>query len=204
MLATGERTVTVEFAVIPSLVAAMVASPTLTAVTTPAAVTVATAGFVLVHVTGRSVSAVPVALSVRADSACVVPRTRVSVAGVTTTRATGRRTVTVALPVTPSLVAVTVVVPGPTAVTVPPAFTVAIAAAVLAHVTARSLSTLPSAARTLAVSTAAPPGASGPIAVGVTSTRATGIRGIIGFDGLSAAPQAETSNRAASRGTIVD
>src|SRR5205823_6688859 len=56
--ATGTRiTVMVEVALFPSLVAVMVVEPAATPVTKPVALTVATAGAVLAHVTTRPLSA---------------------------------------------------------------------------------------------------------------------------------------------------
>jgi len=72
---------------------------------------------------------------------------------VTLTDATGTgATVTVDDPLCPSLVAVIVAVPAPTAVTKPVALTVATATLSLAHVTARSVSGFPTASRGVAVS----------------------------------------------------
>ena len=73
--------------------------------------------------------------------------------GETVTVATGAAaTFTVAVPVLPSLVAVTVAEPGATAVTVPLGATVATAVLPELHVTTRPVSTLFDASRVVAVS----------------------------------------------------
>ena len=82
-------------------------------------------------------------------------------------------TVTVADPVTPSLVAVIVALPPATAVTDPEADTVAIAGVLEDQVTSRSFSAPPRASRNAAVSCAFFPMASVSVA-GVTATLATG------------------------------
>src|SRR6476469_1056290 len=91
----------------PSLSAVIVAVPGATAVTSPVLDTVATAALSLVHVTGRFVSARP-RESVRVAVACVVWIALIELdASDTVTVATGAAvTVTLALPVFPSLVAV--------------------------------------------------------------------------------------------------
>ena len=82
-------------------------------------------------------------------------------------------TVTLAVPLCPSLVAVIVGDPAATPVTSPLALTVAAAVLPLVQVTARPVSTLPAASFVVAVSCTVPPG---PIVavVGVTITEATG------------------------------
>jgi hypothetical protein len=103
------------------------AVPALTAVTRPVDDTVAKKGLLVLHAIARPVSVPPLASSVTALASAV--STAVSVLGVrvTATVATGIGvTVTVALPVFPSLCAVIVAGPAPTAVTSPlVAFTVA-------------------------------------------------------------------------------
>ena len=82
-------------------------------------------------------------------------------------------TVTAPVPLFPSLVAV--IVTGPpeaTPVTNPLALTVATAALLVTHVTARPVSTLPAASFVVAVSCTVPPGAMFAVA-GVTITEAT-------------------------------
>ena len=73
----------------PSLVAVIVAEPAATAVTTPLARTVATAGASLAHVTERPVSVSPRASLSVAVSCGVAPTVRLSLAGATVTEATG-------------------------------------------------------------------------------------------------------------------
>src|SRR5688572_19936962 len=149
----GAVTVTVTVPTFPSIVAVTVVLPGPTAVITPACVTVATLVFALCHVTGRPVSALPWASRGVAVICCVAPVVRLTVAGATSTVATGTTvTVTVAVPVFPSLVAVIVAVPGPAAVTTPVDDTVATAALLVDHATARPVSTLFAASRVVAVS----------------------------------------------------
>src|SRR3989449_887219 len=81
-----------------------------------------------------------------------------AVAGLTLTDATGTGfTVTAALPVFPSLVAVIVTAPAPAPVTSPVEVTVATAGVLDAHVTARPASTLAAASLSVAVSCTVPP-----------------------------------------------
>jgi hypothetical protein len=152
--ATGTGvTVTVADPLCPSLVAVIVAAPALTAVTRPVILTVATAALSLAQVTTRSVSGFPLASRGIAVSWLVWPTVSPRLGGVTLTDATGTGvTVSVADPVCPSLVAVTVAVPTPVAVTRPEPLTVATAALSLAHVTARSVSGFPPASRGVAAS----------------------------------------------------
>ena len=139
--------------VIPSTVAVSVAVPAATAVTSPVADTLATADALLLHVTARPVSVFPAASRALAASCCVPPTTRLAVAGLTLTAATGTGvTVMDALPVIPSTVAVSVAVPAATAVTSPVAETLTTAGALLLHATARPVSTFPLASWALAVS----------------------------------------------------
>jgi hypothetical protein len=107
----------------PSLVAVMVALPAATAVTKPFVPTVAAAVLLELHVTARPVSTLPFASFVTAVNCCVevIPRTRLTVAGLTVTVATGTAFTVmegvVALGAL-SLVAVIVAIPTPAAVTV--------------------------------------------------------------------------------------
>ena len=82
-------------------------------------------------------------------------------------------TVTLALPLFPSLVAVIVAGPGATPVTRPVAFTVAVDVLELVHVTVRPVRMLPLASLSVAVSCTVWPTWTG-AAAGVTSTVATG------------------------------
>lgn len=74
-------TVTAAVPVTPSTVAEIVALPTATAVTTPLLLTVATAVFPELHITGRPVSVAPPASRALAVSCRVPPTTRLAVAG---------------------------------------------------------------------------------------------------------------------------
>jgi hypothetical protein len=138
--------------VFPSLVAVIVAGPSLTAVTTPALDTVAIAELLEVQTTERPVNTPPLASSVVAV-ACAVS-TAVIMAGTraTVTEATGTWiTVMVALPLCPSLVATISAVPGATAVTTPVADTVAIPGAADDQAIARPVKTLPLPSRVTVV-----------------------------------------------------
>lgn len=187
-VATGaSETATVALALIPSLVAVIVALPAPTAVTTPLADTVAIDGALDVHVTTRPDNTVPVASEVTAEIVVVMPTTRVALVGVTTTDATGTaETVTVLLPLCPSLVAVIVALPGATAVTMPLPDTVAICGALEAQVTTRPESVAPLASRTVAENVAVPPITM--LAVGgLTTTEPTGV-GVAGVTTTCAMP----------------
>jgi hypothetical protein len=88
--ATGTTvTVTVAVPLFPSLVAVIVAEPAAFAVTSPAALTVATVVVLLAHVIVRPVSTFPAESFVVTDSCAVWPRTRLFDAGLTVTEATG-------------------------------------------------------------------------------------------------------------------
>jgi hypothetical protein len=93
--------------------------------------------------------------------------------GVTATEATGWVTVTVAVPLFPSLVAVMVAVPAATPVTNPLPFTVAIVALLLAHVIVRPVSVFPAESFGVAVSCVVAPTPTVAVA-GLTVTDATG------------------------------
>src|SRR5919197_1324620 len=101
---------------LPSLVAVIVAEPTFTAVTRPAALTVATDGALLAHVTVRPWSGVSVESSGTAVSWTVEPTCAVADAGLTSTHATGVHTSTLALALLPPGCAVAVTVYAPHAV----------------------------------------------------------------------------------------
>jgi len=95
-------------------------------------------------------------------------------AGLTVTEATGTLvTVTVAVPLCPSLVAVIVAEPAATPVTKPLAETVAAAALLVAQVTTRPLRAVPFASFGVAVNCVVAPTVT-PAAVGLTVTEATG------------------------------
>src|SRR2546422_1980513 len=103
----------------------------------------------------------------------------VAVTGVIATAATGTfATVTVAVPLFPSLVAVIVADPAATPVTTPVADTVAMAGFALVHVIARPVSTLPAASLGVAVSCAVLPTKTFVVA-GLTATHADGTEGTL-------------------------
>jgi hypothetical protein len=133
----------------------MVAVPTAPPVTTPVAETVATSGLLVLHETVRPVSTVPFASFVTAVSVVLCPTFTVVVGGVTVTVATGVSgtdvTVTAAVPLLPSLVAVIVAVPTATPVTTPPDETVAAAVLLEVQVTVRPVRVFPFASFTVAM-----------------------------------------------------
>jgi len=151
--ATGTGvTVMVYVPLCPSLVAVIVAEPAATPVTKPLALTVATAALPVAHVTVRPLRAVPFASFGVAVNWVVPPTVRLAVAGLTVTEATGTFvTVTAAVPLCPSLVAVNVAEPVATPVTKPFAETVATAALLVPHVTTRPLRAVPFASFGVAV-----------------------------------------------------
>jgi len=124
VLTGASVTVIEDVPVFASLVAVIVAGPpAATPVTSPVALTVATAPLLELHVTVRPVSTLPL-LSVSVAVICcvgVIPRTKLADRGFTVTVATGTGStviVGVAVEITDSLVAVIVAVPTPVAVTV--------------------------------------------------------------------------------------
>src|SRR3989442_3351673 len=181
--ATGTLvTVIAAVALLPSLVAVIVAEPAPAPVTNPLPVTVAAAGLLDAHVTTRPVSAAPLASFGVAVTCTVWPTCRLAVAGLTVTdaRATADRVIAV-VALWPSLVAVIVAAPTATPVTNPLALTVAAAGLLLAHVTTRPDSGVPFAScgvavncTVLPVTTVADPG--------LTDTDATGISAIVTDD----------------------
>src|SRR4051812_26768418 len=128
--------------VTPSLDAVIIAVPPATADTTPELETVATLGAELDQVTVRPVSTVPCpSLSVPVTGMVCPTDNDVPVAD-SATEATGTTcvaavTVIEIVPLFPSLVAVTVAVPAPTAVTCPLGATVRADGLLLDHVTVR-------------------------------------------------------------------
>src|SRR2546425_8189742 len=173
---TGLPAVTVTAAVplCPSLVAVMVAVPVATPVTSPPVDTVAIAGALDAQLTIRPLSGLPFASSGVAVSWPHCPTWIPAVAGLTLTDATGTGfTVTAALPVVPSLVAVIVTAPAATPVTTPVEETVAVAGALDAHVIARPESTVPAASFGLATSCTLAPTSTSAVA-GLITTEATG------------------------------
>src|SRR2546426_7306312 len=173
---TGLPAVTVTAAVplCPSLVAVMVAVPVATPVTRPPVDTVAIAGALDAQLTIRPLSGLPFASSGVAVSWPHCPTWIPAVAGLTLTDATGTGfTVTAALPVLPSLVAVIVTAPAATPVTSPVEDTVATAGALDVQVTDRPESTLPAASFSVAVSCTVAPTSTTAV-TGLITTDATG------------------------------
>src|SRR2546423_879600 len=167
-------TVMAEVPLFPSLVAVIVAEPGVTPDTSPAPLTVATAVLLLDQVTVRPESVLPLASFSVALSCTVWPGWIESVAGLTETAATGTWvTVTDAVPLFPSLVAVIVAEPGVTPTTSPAPLTVATDVLLLDQETVRPESAAPFASLGVAVSWTVCPAWT--VAVGgVTSTVATG------------------------------
>ena len=168
-------TVTDAVPLLPSLVAVMVALPFATAVTTPCDETAAAAGLELDHDTARPFSTLP-APSLSVAMSCVVCPTDIeSGLGVSVTVATAAcETVIVAPPLLPSAVAAIVAVPAPTADAMPFASTVATAALLVLHVTARPASGFCAASYATAESCVRTPGAASTCG-GVTTMLVTGV-----------------------------
>src|SRR3989442_103905 len=123
--------------------------------TSPLPVTVATAGLLDAQLTVRPVRVLPFASLRVAVSWTVWPVDTEAGAGVTVTDATGAGgggavTVIAAVPLFPSLVAVSVAAPTATPVACPVPFTVATAGVLLDHVTVRPPTGLPKASRVIA------------------------------------------------------
>src|SRR5260370_1123951 len=174
-LATGTfSTVMADVPLIPSLIAVIVAEPAAMPVTTPLALTVATAGALLDQVTTRPLSVAPAASLVTAESCSVAPTNTLAGAGLTVTLATGTfSTVMADVPLIPSLVTVIVAEPAATPVTTPLALTVATAVLLLPHVTTRPARATPFTSFGVAVSCCVAP-TSRLVAAGLTVTLATG------------------------------
>jgi hypothetical protein len=174
-LPTGRlSTVMVAEPLFPSLVAVIVAEPSNTPVTSPAADTVATSVAVELQTTVRPVRTLLLASVNVADSVVVASMLMVAEAGDTATAATGAGvTVTVALPDFVSLVAVIVAAPSARPETTPVGETLAIDPALELHVTVRPTRTFPAPSLTTAASV--PVRVAGTLSVGgVTVTLATG------------------------------
>src|SRR5213592_4503796 len=170
----GVVTVTADVPLCPSLVAVMVAEPTVTPVTRPLELTVATEVLLLDQLTVRPDSGLPLASLGVAVSCTVEPTDTVAEAGATLTEATGTCTTVMAdVPLCPSLVAVIVAVPATLPVTSPLQLTVATVVLLLTQVTVRPVSGLPFASFGVAVSWTVLPSFTEADA-GVTVTEATG------------------------------
>jgi hypothetical protein len=160
----------------PSLVAVITAVPAATAVTMPVDETLASVGSLDDQVTTRPVRTFPLMSLVVAVNWCVKPTVSVADVGLTVTVATGTVTVIEAVPVLPSLVAVIVVLPPPTAVTNPFASTVATDGLLEVHVTIRPVRMLLFASLSVAVSCCVEVIPSARVAeAGLTVTVATGM-----------------------------
>src|ERR1700688_4054695 len=137
----------------PPLVAVMVAAPGAMPVTRPLPATVATPGLLEVQVTTRPLSGLPFASWGVAVSCGVCPVITLAETGLTVTDATGTgATVSAAVPLWPSLVAVMVAGPGAMPVTSPLTETVARLELLDVQVTTRPLNGLPSTSFGVAVS----------------------------------------------------
>src|SRR2546428_10994194 len=164
----------------PSLVAVIVAAPATTPVTSPLLLTVAIVLSLDDQPIARPVKGVPLASRGVAVSCDLCPIATVAQLGVTVTAATGATgTVTVAVPLCPSLVAVIVTgPPAATPLTSPLPFTLAIALLLDCQVMTRPVNGLPFASRGVAVSCTVCP-CSTLTEAGVTVTAATGTVGTI-------------------------
>src|SRR5256886_14895252 len=170
----GVVTVTLAVPLFPSLDAVIVAVPAATPVTSPPAETVATLALFVAQLMLRPLSAVPLASLGVAVSCTVAATSSTGAAGLTLTDATGTGvTVTVAVPLFPSLVAVIVAVPATPPVTSPLVETLATVEALDAHVTVRPGSEFPTESCGVAVNWTVPPTARLGVA-GFTATEATG------------------------------
>src|SRR5438093_1119130 len=158
----------------PSLVAVIVAEPAVTPVTSPLPLTVATAVLLLAQLTARPDNGLPFASLGVAASCTVWPTCTDADAGLTATDATGTLVTKIAaVPLFPSLVAVSVAAPTATPVACPAPFTVATPGLLLDQVTVRPPSGLPNASRVIAAYCAVCPTPIVAVA-GVTLTDATG------------------------------
>jgi hypothetical protein len=151
-VATGSKiTVTVDDPTFPSLVAVMVVVPGTSPRTTPDCVTLATSGLLDAHATARSVTTVPLASLTTTARVAVSNTPTLTVPGVTVTVPTGTGvTVTFTVADFPSLVTVMTADPTATPVTTPACDTVAVPVWFEAHVTTRSVTTVPLASLTVA------------------------------------------------------
>src|SRR2546421_8671378 len=159
----------------PSLVAVMVTAPATTPVTSPLLLTVAIVLSLDDQLIAGPVKGLPLRSRGGAVSCTVCPIATVPELGVPVTAATGATvTVTLAVPLCPSLVAVIVTgPPAATPLTSPLPFTLAIALLLDCQVTTRPVSGLPFVSLGVAVSCTVLPTAT-PAVAGVTVTDATG------------------------------
>src|SRR5438552_2292168 len=173
--ATGTvLTVIVAVPLCPSLVAVIVAAPAVTPVTTPLPLTVATAVLLLAQLTARPHNGLPFASLGVAASCTVWPTCTDADAGLTATDATGTLVTKIAaVPLFPSLVAVSVAAPTATPVACPVPILVASPGLLLDQVTVRPPSGLPNASRVIAAYCAVCPTPIVAVA-GVTLTDAPG------------------------------
>jgi hypothetical protein len=149
----GAVTVTLDEPVFPPLDASIVVLPTPTAVTTPLASTLATAGFLDDQVTLGLDTVLPVASVTVALSVPVCPCASDSVGGFTDTDWIGAAVTVIAdVPVAVPLVAEMVAVPTATPVTTPLCETVATRESLVLQLTGRFVTTMPFASVTVAVS----------------------------------------------------
>src|SRR5256714_657275 len=173
----GAVTVMADVPLFPSLIAVIVADPAARPVTSPLPLTRATPESLLTQVTTLPDRGLPLASLGVAVSCAVCPTGTLADDGVTLTEATGTGTlvtVTIAVPLFPSLIAVIVADPAARPVTSPLPLTRATSESLLIHVTTRPDRGLPLASRGVAVSCTVCP--TGTLADdGVTLTEATGI-----------------------------
>src|SRR5437660_4804775 len=156
--APGSTTVTLALPVALPIFAVIVAEPAAIPLTSPLPLTVATPVLLLDQVTTRPDNGVPFASFGGAESCSVSPPVAVAGEGVDVTLATGTWvTVTLDVPLCPSLVAVMVAVPATTPVTSPLPFTLATAVLLLDQVTTRPLSGFPLASFGVALRCPVPP-----------------------------------------------
>src|SRR2546423_641627 len=172
----GAVTVMADVPLFPSLVAVIVADPAARPVTSPLPLTHATPESLLIHVTTLPDRGLPLASLGVAVSCAVCPTGTLADDGVTLTEATGAGTlvtVTIAVPLFPSLIAVIVADPAARPVTSPLPLTRATPESLLAQVITRPDRGLPLASLGVAVSCTVCP--TGTLADdGVTLTEATG------------------------------
>ena len=160
---------------LPSLSAEMMVAPVASAVTLPEALTVATAGLLLVHVIGRLASRAPAASRASALKLKLPPTLMLAFAGTSLTLATGtRETVIVERPLFPSMLAATCTWPSLRPVTSPSGDTVTMSES-SADQKASRLSRLPSASRASACSVTVAP-IDTVATAGTTTTVSTGTR----------------------------